>query len=62
MGLNEKKCERVYTSGEAALNYLSNNLKKLNTSGIPEEYLIRHDEYTELSKAESAFLLEHITF
>ncbi len=29
MGLNEKKCERVYTSGEAALNYLSNNLKKL---------------------------------
>tara|TARA_Y100000590_G_scaffold112201_3_gene127964 strand:- start:2516 stop:3130 length:615 start_codon:yes stop_codon:yes gene_type:complete len=41
---------------------LLNNLKKLNTSGIPEEYLIRHAEYTELSKAESAFLLEHINF
>ena len=41
---------------------LLNNLKKMNLSGIPEEYLIRHSEYKELSKAESAFLLEHINF
>jgi len=41
---------------------LLDNLKKMNSSGIPEEYLIRHSEYTELSKAESTFLLEHINF
>jgi len=41
---------------------LLDNLKKMNLSGIPEEYLIRHSEYTELSKAESTFLLEHINF
>jgi len=41
---------------------LLTNLKEMNLSGIPEEYLIRHSEYTELSKAESAFLLEHINF
>ena len=29
---------------------------------MPEEYLIRHSEYMELSKAEAIFLLEHINF
>ena len=27
MGMSENKCERVYTSGEAALNHLANNCK-----------------------------------
>jgi len=38
------------------------NLKNLNKSGIPEEYLTRHNEYLELSRAEATFLLEHINF
>ena len=29
MGMSENKCERVYTSGEAALNHLANNCKNL---------------------------------
>ena len=29
MGLDNKKCQKVYTSGEAALNYLYNNYKDL---------------------------------
>ena len=29
MGMSEKKCERVYTSGEAALNHLASNCKNL---------------------------------
>ena len=28
MGLSEKHCEKVYTSGEASLNYLNNNFNK----------------------------------
>ena len=36
--------------------------KKLIEIGIPEEYLVRHNEYIELSKAEAFFLLEHINF
>ena len=41
---------------------LIKNLYKLTEIGIPEEYLIRHSEYAELSKAEAFFLLEHINF
>mgnify|MGYP001205593923 FL=1 len=41
---------------------LIKNLYKLTEIGIPEEYLIRHSEYVELSKAEAFFLLEHINF
>ena len=29
MGLDNEKCKNVYTSGEAALNYLDNNCKDL---------------------------------
>ena len=29
MGLDNEKCKNVYTSGEAALNYLYNNCKDL---------------------------------
>ena len=41
---------------------LLSNLNKLTNLGMPEEYLIRHSEYNELSKAEAIFLLEHINF
>ena len=41
---------------------LLKNFQKLIEIGIPEEYLVRHNEYIELSKAEAFFLLEHINF
>ena len=41
---------------------LLKNFQKLIEIGIPEEYLVRHSEYIELSKAEAFFLLEHINF
>ena len=41
---------------------LLKNFQKLIQIGIPEEYLVRHNEYVELSKAEAFFLLEHINF
>ena len=37
MGMNEKKCERVYTSGEAALNHLANNCNDLKFFHIGPE-------------------------
>jgi len=41
---------------------LLKSFQKLIKIGIPEEYLVRHNEYIELSKAEAFFLLEHINF
>ena len=41
---------------------LLKNFQKLIEIGIPEEYLVRHNEYIELSKAEAFFLFEHINF
>ena len=38
------------------------SLKALNNLGVPEEYLVRHIDYKDLSKAEAVFLLEHINF
>tara|TARA_B110000438_G_scaffold263472_1_gene275477 strand:+ start:266 stop:925 length:660 start_codon:yes stop_codon:yes gene_type:complete len=37
-------------------------LKALNKLGVPEEYLVRHCDYKDLSEAEAIFLLEHINF
>jgi DNA-binding transcriptional MerR regulator len=42
--------------------HLIMKLDSLNKLGIPEEYLIRHSEYNELSEAEALFLIEHINF
>ena len=57
----KKKNKNVFIFDVLDIQLLS-NLKKLTNLGMPEEYLIRHSEYNELSKAEAIFLLEHINF
>ena len=57
----KKKNKNVFIFDVLDIQLLS-NLNKLTNLGMPEEYLIRHSEYNELSKAEAIFLLEHINF
>ena len=57
----QKKNKNIFTFDVLDIQLLS-NLNKLTNLGMPEEYLIRHSEYNELSKAEAIFLLEHINF
>ena len=57
----EKKNKKIFYFDNLDIQLLE-NLLKLIEIGIPEEYLIRHNEYIELSKAEAFFLLEHINF
>ena len=61
MGMSENKCERVYTSGEAALNHLAKNCKNLKFFHIGPERdfdLFRLFEKNKVNKIEkSDFIL-----
>ena len=57
----QKKNKNIFIFDVLDIQLLS-NFNKLKNLSIPEEYLIRHSEYNELSKAEAIFLLEHINF
>ena len=61
IGLDNEKCKNVYTSGEAALNYLHNNCKDLNFFhiGPPRDFdLFKLFEKNKVDKIEdSDFLL-----
>ena len=57
----QKKNKNIFIFDILDIQLLT-NLNKLTNLGMPEEYLIRHSEYMELSKAEAIFLLEHINF
>ena len=57
----QKKNKKEFYFGNLDIQLLK-NFQKLIEIGIPEEYLVRHNEYIELSKAEAFFLLEHINF
>ena len=57
----KKKNKKIFYFDNLDIQLLKSFLKLIDI-GIPEEYLIRHNEYIELSKAEAFFLLEHINF
>ena len=57
----QKKNKNVFLFDNLDIKLLV-TMFKLTKLGMPEEYLIRHSEYMELSKAEAIFLLEHINF
>ena len=63
--------KRILTSNKSTKNQyileplevqLITYLRALNKLGVPEEYLVRHSDYKDLSEAEAIFLLEHINF
>ncbi len=57
----QKKKKNEFYFDNLDIQLLKNFLKLIEV-GIPEEYLVRHNEYIELSRAEAFFLLEHINF
>tara|TARA_B100000941_G_scaffold102479_1_gene71754 strand:- start:8412 stop:9017 length:606 start_codon:yes stop_codon:yes gene_type:complete len=57
----QKKNKNEFYFDNLDIQLLKNFLKLIEV-GIPEEYLVRHNEYIELSRAEAFFLLEHINF
>ena len=57
----KKKNKKIFYFDNLDIQLLRSFLKLIDI-GIPEEYLVRHNEYIELSKAEAFFLLEHINF
>ena len=57
----KKKNKKIFYFDNLDIQLLKSFLKLIDI-GIPEEYLVRHNEYIELSKAEAFFLLEHINF